>query len=148
MASASKCDLQIPRALLDAVNATRPQCQFYKEGRCKKGGRCPYFHAPGQGNSFLLPRISRHSTVDGEPYIQIRPPAKAMIQAFFKEKHMDCPVGPCRRVKNTPLLEFQFVEGRMQQPKHHQCQRAHLAGKVCVDIREFCGKKKKNWCKS
>ena len=139
MVSAPKCDLQIPRDLLDAVNTAKPVCLWYERGECRRGGKCDFLHRRKKDDSFQLPRVTR-CIVGGKPCIQIRPPAKAMVNAFFEAKHMTCPLGTCRRVKGTPLLEFYFVEGCMQQPNNDQCHRAHSAGKVWVDIMEFRGK--------
>ena len=136
MASASECALQIPKDLWDAVNTARPKCSFDAQGYCKNGKRCKLLHAGKDPNELhLLPFVSRYK-VDGQERIEIRPPAEAMMKAYWvKELNMPCPVGQCRRVKDTPLLEFQILEGKMQQPLAQICHKASSDGKVHVDVR-------------
>ena len=83
----------------------------------------------GTNTSHLLPRVSRYDTADG-PRIQIRPSLAQMVAAFWADMKMECPLGPCRRVQGTPIVEFQLVEGRMSLPQTHVCSQRHLAGFV------------------
>ena len=135
MASASNHDMQIPSDLLNAVNTVRPTCKFFQRGLCKAGGACKLYHRSGTNTSHLLPRVSIYDTADG-PRIQIRPPLAQMVAAFWADIKMENPLGPCRRVQGTPIIEFQLVEGRMSLPQENVCSRAHLASYADVDVRK------------
>ena len=139
MAPASNCNLQIPRALVEAVTASRPTCQWHKQGKCRRGARCKFYHPQGRDmQTYHLPRVSHYLTPEGQNRIEIRLPAMSMMKAFFAEKKKPCPVFTCRRVKGTPLIEFMFGQGCMDGPQHYPCSQAHAEGHVDVKVRREC----------
>ena len=144
MASASaEPVMEIPKVLMDAVNAARPVCTFFRRtGKCKKGSKCKLYHNRWQ-ESHLLPSVSRYDTKNG-PRIQIRAPLPAMITQFFKERGVESPIGPSKKVKNTQVIEFQLDKSRMKKPEADVCIRA--VGTVCDGPRSQRKGTNDDWC--
>ena len=122
--------MMIPKSLMNAVDAARPVCTFYRRGQCKKGSKCKLFHGRAQ-DTHNLPSVSRYNTPEGHR-LQIRAPVKKMLDVYYEEKGITSPIGSHKRVKGTPILEFQLIHGTMEEPKAEECARAQLQGQVIV----------------
>jgi hypothetical protein len=76
----------VPRQLLDAIDAARVTCYFYTKGWCRKGGKCPRSHVR-QGvepNCGRVPYVSRCCTDGGGDYLVLRPPLDDALTAYFR----------------------------------------------------------------
>ena len=99
--------MEVPRELLQLVDAARPVCAYYQRGWCKKGADCRKRHGPGEVNP-LVPHVSRHAGPEGAR-LNLRPPLTRAIEAFFRSTGTPCTLGPSKVISNrSDLLLFQL----------------------------------------
>ena len=114
--------MEVPRELLQIVDAARPVCSFYQRGWCKKGAACKKRHGPGEAKT-LVPYVSRHACPMGTR-LNLRPPLTHAIDAFFRSTGTPCTLGSSKVISNrNDLLLFQLE--LMAQP----------IGRACVDTK-------------
>jgi hypothetical protein len=84
--------LQVPRSMVDEVNANRKACFFFQSsGRCRKGAACVRLHESGDrqldfGSYFRVPHVSRCISADGTDSIKLRPPINEALELLFKNR--------------------------------------------------------------
>lgn len=109
--------MSVPEELLADLQAARPKCKFYLQGKCKKN-YCKLVHGNNYPPSAKVPHASLHMSSDGKEYLHLRTPLPKAFGAYLGEPDI---LGPSRMVRHDgmDLVVFQLVG--MQPPNKGKC---------------------------
>jgi hypothetical protein len=76
----------VPRKLVDAVDAARKPCSFFAMGWCRKGAKCPRspLSSDVEPNFGRVPYVSRCCSDGGGDFLVLRPPLDDALTAYFR----------------------------------------------------------------